>query len=138
MQDLLVFPSILNNSCLSQVKDLLLYIFLYKFIPAFFLVFDRVEFVLVEAINVFDIPDPVVDYTYGAAVHSCLHTTAAIVTTNNDMAYFKSVNSEIENTEQVQISVHNHVRDVSMHENFTWLGPDNDIGGYSTVRTPDP
>ena len=83
-------------------------------------------------------PNPVIDYTYGAAMHSCLHTTAAIVTTNNDMAYFESVNSEIENTEQVQISVHNHVRDVSMHENFTWLGPDNDIGGYSTVRTPDP
>ena len=89
-------------------------------------------------INVLYNPNPVIDYTYGAAMHSCLHTTAAIVTTNNDMAYFESVHSVIENTEQVQISVHDHVRDVSVNKNFTWLGPNNDIGGYSTVRTPDP
>jgi hypothetical protein len=25
-----------------------------------------------------------------------------------------------------------------VNKNFTWLGPDNDIGGYSTVGTPDP
>ena len=89
-------------------------------------------------INILNYSNPVVDYTYGTAVHGCLHTSAAIVTANNNMAYFESVNSEIKNTEQVQVSVHDHVRDVSVNEDFTWLGTDNDVGGDSAVRAPNP
>lgn len=89
-------------------------------------------------INILNYSNPVVDYTYGTAVHSCLHTSAAIVTANNNMAYFECVNSEIKNTKQVQVSVHDHVRDVPVNEDFTWLGTNNDVGGDSAVRAPNP
>jgi hypothetical protein len=54
------------------------------------------------------------------------------------MAYFEGVNSEIKNTQKVQISVHDHVRDVSVNEYFSWLGTDDDVGGDSAVRASNP
>ena len=138
MQDLFVPPRILNNRSLCEVKHLFLNVFLYKPVPSLLFILDGVKLSLMITINILNNSNPVVDYTYGAAVHSCLHTSAAIVTANNNMAYFESVYGEIKNTKQVQISVHDHVRDVSVNEDFTWLGTDNDVSGDSAVRAPNP
>ena len=61
MQNLIVFPSILDDGCLSKVQNLFSDILLYKSIPKFFFVLNRLEFVLVEAINIPDVPNPVVN-----------------------------------------------------------------------------
>ena len=62
-QFLLIVPGILNDGSLRKVIDLFLNIQLYEPVPPCLLIGNAVELFLVEAINIFDVADPVVDDT---------------------------------------------------------------------------
>lgn len=53
------------------------------------------------AIHILYLSDPVVNESDRTAMHSSLDTTAAIMTADNYVTYFKGVNCEIKATEQI-------------------------------------
>lgn len=138
MQHLFFAPSSLYDRGFCEVEHLFLNVFLNKPIPSLFLVLNRIEFIFVKPVHIFDVSYPVVDYSNRTIVHGCLHTSTAIVTADNNMTYLKRVNCKIETAQKVKVCVNNHICDVSVDKNLSWLSTNNNISRHSAVRTSDP
>ena len=54
------------------------------------------------------------------------------------MFYLEYSNSVLDHSHQVDVSVHDQVANVSMHKDISGLLPHDNIGWYSSVRTPNP
>ena len=58
--------------------------------------------------------------------------------TNDDMADLECIHSEIKDTQKVQVCVYDHIRDVSMDEDLTWLGTNDYVCRDSAIGAPNP
>ena len=57
---------------------------------------------------------------------------------NDDVFHLEYVYGIIEHAEHVHIRMHDHVGDVAVHKDFTWLCTGNFIGWYTAITATDP
>ena len=102
---------------------------LQRFLPGATILYDGGQF---------DIADPFVDDAEVVLGHRSLHTAAVVVSTNNDVLHLQMKHSILQNGQQVDVGMHHHVGDVTMHENLTRLCSRDSIRRHPTVATTDP
>jgi hypothetical protein len=88
--------------------------------------------------NVLDVSQPVVDQPQFLISQSGKYATTTIVTANDDVAYAKDLDGELDGREAVQVSMDYQIGDVSVHEHVAGLRADDLVGGNATVRASDP
>ncbi len=136
---LLLLPGPLDNGGLGEVRDLFLYIQLRQSVRTRFHVFDRLQLPAVQAIDVFDIPQPHIQHVVIIVIRHCgLDPAAAIMTANDDMPDFQMVNGKIQDTEQVDIRMDHQIGDIPVDKDLTGLGARDLVGRHPAVTTPDP
>src|SRR6267154_765787 len=76
-------PGVLNDGRLGEIIDLFHHIELDKAVLTLFHIRDGVQLVLMETINILNVPDPVVDEPELLIAHRCLYTATTVVSANN-------------------------------------------------------
>ena len=85
-----------------------------------------------------DMAQPVIDEAESIAVQRGADAAAPVMTTNNHVLHPQHVDGVLEHRQAVEIGVHNQVRHVAMHEQFTGQQADNLVRRHAAVRAPDP
>jgi hypothetical protein len=88
--------------------------------------------------DITNVTKPVVDQTEVMVLAGCPHTTAAIMSANDDMLYFENGHGVLNDAQAIEVRVNNDVCDISMNEHLTGVQTNNLIGGDATIGTPDP
>src|SRR5690606_33179497 len=114
-----VFPGVLYDGGFTKIKDLFHDVKLYEPVEASFIVFNTIELFGMETINIFDMPEQVVNDSILAVAHGSFNTTAAIMAADNYVSYFQGIHCIVEYTEQIHIAVNDHICDVSVNEDIT-------------------
>src|SRR5688500_4765345 len=139
IRTLLLFPGSLYDRGLGKIKDLFLYIQLYQPVRFLFFLLNIIQFVTVDAVNIFYISQPHIQYGLEIVIRNgCFYTTASIMPANDNMFYFKMCHCIVQCVEQVQIRIDYQVLHVAVNENFTGLCSRNFIGGYAAVAAANP
>src|SRR5689334_15512425 len=86
---LIFHPCILHNGSLSQAMHLFQYIELDKSSLSLGDVLNGIQFVMMIAIDVFYMPQPIVNKAILFSEHCRFNAAAAIVTTNDDVSHFQ-------------------------------------------------
>ncbi|GMV55846.1 MAG: hypothetical protein AMXMBFR6_16510 [Betaproteobacteria bacterium] len=88
--------------------------------------------------HIMNMLQPVVRQTDLRAREYGLDTATTVMTYDHDVPDLQHIDGELDDRQAVQITVHNEIGDVSMHEYLAGRQPDDLVGGYPTVRTPNP
>ncbi len=99
---------------------------------------QTIELVGMEAEDIFDVAEPVIDEPMPLVLQSSLDTTAAIMPADDDVFHLEDLDRILDDRKTVQIRMYHHIRDVAVHKYFARLKTGYLIGGNPTVRTPDP
>ncbi len=137
-QVLSVVPGVLNDGRVADIGDLLDYVqFAEQVLPRCF-IRQRIDFVLMIAINIFDVAQPVVNQSVTAVLKRRTDPATSVVTTDDDVFYLKKFDSILNDRKTIEIRVHDHIGDVAMDEYFPGRKIDNLRGGDAAVRAADP
>ena len=131
------FPGILDDGGVADVDDLLLDVEFAESIQLF-RVTEAVELIGIEADDVLDMPQPVVDQAMFAVLQRRLHPTAAVVTTDDDVLDAQDIDGELQHREAVEVGMDDDIGDIAMDEDFARRQVDDLVGRDATVGTADP
>ena len=81
---------------------------------------------------------PIVDKSDLTAFERGLHAAAAIVATDDDVLDLEDVHCVLQHGEAIEVTMHDDVGDVTVHEELARQEPDDLVGGHAAVRAPDP
>src|SRR5690606_16428713 len=111
-------PRVLHNRRLTNVSDLLGDVQLAKTIEPIGIVLNRLELVGVLLPNITNVPQPVVDQAEMVIVLRGLHPATTVVAAHDDVLDLQDRDGVLNNRETIEITVHDNVGDVAVHENF--------------------
>src|SRR5436190_19999921 len=101
-----ILPGALDNRSFGEVENLFLYVQLNQPVTFIFCVFNVIKFIAVNAVNIFDIPEPHIQNILVIVVRNgCFNTTTAVMTAYDDMLYFKMCNGKVKYAEQIYICI---------------------------------
>lgn len=98
-------------------------------------ILNRHDMLMLDVANV---PQPVIDEAQLAALERSLHTTATIVTADDDVLNLQGVDGILQHGETVEVGVDDKVSDVAVHEELARQEPDDFIRRHTAVRTTNP
>jgi len=84
------------------------------------------------------VPHPCINNAKIIMRHRCTNSPASVVTTYNDVPHLKVMNGIFQNTQHIEISMYDHIRDVSVHKHIAGMTSGYFIGRHTTIRTSDP
>ncbi len=70
--------------------------------------------------------------------HSRLNTSAAIMTTNNNVFYVKYFYRVLQYRKEVQIGMHHHISHITVNKDLTGLCSGYFIGRYAAIAASNP
>lgn len=135
---LVLVPRLLNVSRLDDVATLLDDIQLDQAVVASALVLDRIELLLVKAVHVADVAKPRVQQAEVLGGHSRLDTSAAVVTTDDDVLDAEVLDGVVDHAHSVEIGVAHEVGDVAVDKCLAGLKAADLLGGDAGVGASDP
>lgn len=103
-----------------------------------FFMLQLLQIVLGASCRVANVPQPVVDDPVPLVLQRRANATAAVVTADDHMLHLQDIHRELQDGEQVEISLHHYVRHISVNEHLTWSEPGDLIGRHATVGAADP
>src|SRR3954466_6211 len=107
-----MLPCALNNGGFSQMQDLFLNVQLGETVLSLFLAGNCFEFFPVQAIYIFNIPQPHIEHLLKIMVcHGSFYSPTSIMSTHDHMFNLKMNDSIFEHTEQIYVRMDNHIRD---------------------------
>jgi hypothetical protein len=69
-----------------------------------------------EAVDVLDVAQPLVDQAEIGMRHGVLDAAAVVVTAQDHVLDFEDLDCVLEDAEHIEIGVHDHIGDVTVHE----------------------
>lgn len=135
---LVLVPRLLDISRLDDVAALLDDIQLDQAVVAGALVLDSIELLLVEAVHVADVAKPRVQQAEVLGGHSRLDTSAAVVTTDDDVLDAEVLDGVVDDAHGVEVSVAHEVGDVAVDKCLAGLKAADLLGGDAGVGASDP
>jgi len=91
MRSLTILPSLLNNGSLRQIGHLLNNVQFNQAVGAGILITYSLKLISMDALNVLDVHNPLVNDAKIVLCHRRLHTSATIVTANDNVLYFQKL-----------------------------------------------
>lgn len=135
---LVLVPRLLNISRLDDVATLLNDIQLDQAVVASALVLNCIELLLVKAVDVADVAKPWVQQAEVLGGHSRLDTSAAVVTTDDDVLDAEVLDGVVDDAHGVEIRVAHEVGDVAVDKCLARLKAADLLGGDARVGASDP
>ncbi len=128
---------ILDDGCVLYVENLFPYIQFTQELMSFFMI-QAFEGIFMEAGDIPDMAQPVVDQSVITVFHGRVDTPATVVTTDNDVFYPQDFDRKLDHGQAVQIRVHYDIGDIAMYENLSGRKIDDLVGRDAAVRAADP
>jgi hypothetical protein len=126
-------PALLYRRRLDNVPALFVYIQFYQAIILLILVLDQIEFILVQPVDVPDVPEPGVQQAHVFGCHCGFDAAAAVVPANNDVFYFQVAHGIVDDGHDVEVDVVDEVGDVAVDEHFAGFETGDGFGGDAGV-----
>ena len=111
-------PRIPYHRRLPHVHDLVDHIELAQAIDSNFVVWKHRELILVSIPHILDMSQPVVNQAVLAVPKRSSDTSASVVPHHHDVLDSQDVNGELDDREDVEVCVHNHVGHVTMNKDL--------------------
>jgi hypothetical protein len=71
-------------------------------------------------------------------VHGRLDASASIMAAHNDVFYLKIHHSILQYAEEVKVGMHDHIRNISVHKEFSRYRASDLVCGYPAVAATNP
>src|ERR1700754_3696748 len=81
---------------------------------------------------------PIIAQAEAVAPERSLNAAASVMAANDDVAHLQQIDCELHDGQTVQIGVHDDIGHVAMHEQLSWLEPDDLIRRHPAVGATDP
>src|SRR5665213_401170 len=115
-------PGALDDGCFGEMQYLLLHIQFGKPVLSFCRIGNGFQFDPVQAVNIFNIPQPHVEDLFEIVVgHGGFDSTAVSYTTNDHVFYPQVHDRVFQYTQEVYIRMDHEIGYVAVNENFYWL-----------------
>src|SRR5574338_1331544 len=139
MRPLFVFPCPLYDGCFGKIEDLFLNIQFYQPVFFFFPIVDAVQLSTMDAIHIFDVSEPHVQYGFEIMIgNSSFDSAAAIMPANDHMFYFQMIDGKFQYTQQVDIIINDEIGNITMYKNLSGLSVGDLVGGHPAIAAADP
>ncbi len=99
---------------------------------------NRPQLLLVIALHVLHVPQPVVDQAVRLALHRRPHAAAAVMPADDHVLDLQHVDRELQHRQAVEVGVHDHVGDVAVHEQLARIEADDLVRRDAAVGAADP
>src|SRR3569833_687743 len=86
-----------------------------------------------QAVNIFDMDQPVVDQPELLVAHSRYYTPAAVVPRHDDVFYLQHIHCIIQYRKHIHIRMDHHIGDVAVYEYLARLGIGDLVGWFLVV-----
>lgn len=128
-------PGLLDNTGMADIQCGLDDIQLRQQILLFFAsVGKSIELLAVDRVQIFDVPQPVIDHSKLLLGQRGSDTSAAIVSADDDVADLEDVDGVLEDRQQVHIGVGDDVGDVAVDENLAGIQVDDLVCRHTRIR----
>lgn len=129
---------LLNGSRLNDVPALLDDVELDQAVIAGVLVLDGVKLLLVQPVDVPDIPEPGVEDAEVLRAHGGLDTAAAVMAADDNVLDLEVLDGVVEHRGDVEVDVADEVGDVAVHKGLAGLKARDLLGGDARVAAAYP
>jgi hypothetical protein len=126
-------PALLHRRRLNHIPTLLMHIQLDQPIILFILIFNLIEFRLVQAVNVPDISQPGVQEPHVFGRHGGFDAAAAVVAADDDVLYFEVADGVVDDGHYVEVDVVDEVGNVAVDEHLAGFETCDGFGGDAGV-----
>ncbi len=130
-------PGFLDYVAAGDIGDLLNHIELTEAVKLL-LVIEVFKLLMVQAVDIPEMPQPVVDKPESVGTHGGPDAAAAVVAHHHDMFHLEDIDRILQNRQTVEICVDHHVGDIAMYKYFSRHQIYDLVGGYPAVGTTYP
>ena len=123
---------------MAHIAHLLDHIELAEPVRAAAFICDSGQYRFVLLSYVADVSQPIVDQSEMVIVCGCFDATTAIVSAYDDVLYLEHLDSELDDTQAIEIAMYYNIGDVAMNEDFSRVKTHDLICRDATVRATDP
>ena len=136
-RELVLSPTLLHSRRLDHIPALLIDIELNKLVVLFLLCaavgHNIVELLLMQSVDVADVPEPGVQQTHVLWCHGGLDTTAAVVAAHDNVLNFEVADRVVYDGHDVEVDVVDEVGNVAVDEHLAGLETGDGFGGDTGV-----
>jgi hypothetical protein len=125
---------LLDDGRLDHVDTLLLNVQLDQSSVTGVRIFDGVELLLIQPVNIPNLAQPTVQQPKVRWLHGSRDPSATVVSTHDDVLYIEVGDGVLDDRLRVDVCANDQVGHVAVNENLSGVEPHNLIGGDSTVR----
>ena len=131
-------PCVLYHGSVAYVAHLLDDVELAEAVTALIGIGDGIELFGIEAVDIANVPKPVVDQAVVLSIEGGLDAAAAVVAADNDVFHLQHLDGILDNGEAVEVGMNYDVGNVAMHKNFARREVNDFVGGHPAVGAADP
>lgn len=129
---------LLNSSRLDDISALLLDAEFHEAVISRRFILDAVELLLVETVDVADVPEPRVQQAQVLGCHGSLDTATTVMTAHDDVLDVQMSHGVLDDAHDVEIRVDNQIGDVAVNKGLAGLQTRDQLCGDARVTASDP